>query len=51
MLPSSLVLPAASGVAAKPPTAAKPLSLARRLRFEGFAWSVADPDMILEGGE
>ena len=57
-----LVFPAASGVAAKPPpaaeplaaeppTAAQPLSLLRRLRFEGLVRTVADPDMILEGGE
>ncbi len=57
-----LVFPAASGVAAKPPPmaeplaaeppiAAEPLSLLRRLRFEGLARTVADPDMILEGGE
>jgi hypothetical protein len=56
-----LVFPAASGVAAKPPptaeplaaeppTAAQPLSLLRRLRFEGLVRTVADPDMILEGG-
>ena len=57
-----LVFPAASGVTAKPPptaeplaakplTAAEPLSLLRRLHFEGLAPTVADPDMILEGGE
>jgi hypothetical protein len=54
-----LTFPAASGVAAKPPstaepptaaklpTAAKPLSLLLRLHFEGLAHRVADPDMML----
>ncbi len=44
-------LPTAEPLAAEPPTAAEPLSLLRRLRFEGLACMVADPDMILEGGE
>ncbi len=54
-----LVLPEdASRVAVEPPptveplaaespmTAAKPLSLLRQVRFEGFACTVAGPDMI-----
>jgi hypothetical protein len=40
--------PTVEPLAAEPPmTAAKPLSLLRRVRFEGFACTVADPDMIL----
>jgi len=45
------VFPAASGVAAELPTAAELLLLLRRLHFEGLTHTVADPDMILEGGE
>ena len=45
-----LVFPAASGVAAESPTAAEPLSLLCRLRFEGLARTVVDPDMMIEGG-
>ena len=40
--------PTVEPLAAEPlMTAAKPLSLFRRVRFEGFACTVADPDMIL----
>jgi hypothetical protein len=57
-----LVFPAVSGLAAEPPptaeplaaeplTATEPLSLLQWLRFEGLTRTVADPDMILEGGE
>jgi hypothetical protein len=39
--------PTAEPLAAKPPmTAGKPLSLLRRVRFEGFACTVMGPDMI-----
>ena len=38
----------AEPLAAEPPmAAAKPLSLFRRVRFEGFACTVVGPDMIL----
>ncbi len=38
----------AEPLAAEPPmTVAKPLSLLRRVGFEGFACTVAGPDMIL----
>ncbi len=40
--------PTAEPLAAEPPmAAAKPLSLFRRVRSEGFACTVAGPDMIL----
>ena len=42
--------PTAEALAAEPPTAAELLSLLRRLRFKGLTRTVADPDMILEGG-
>ena len=55
------MFPAVLGVAAELPptaealagellTAAELLSLLRRLRFKGLTRTVADPDMILEGG-
>jgi len=43
--------PTAEPLAAEPPTAAEPLSLLIQLRFEELTRMVADPDMILEGGE
>jgi hypothetical protein len=44
--------PTVEPLAAEPPmTAAKLLSLLRQVRFEGFACTVADPDMILWRGE
>ncbi len=42
--------PTAEALAGEPPTAAEPLSLLCRLRFKGLTRTVADPDMILEGG-
>ena len=42
--------PTAEALAGEPPTAAEPLLLLCRLRFKGLTRTVADPDMILEGG-
>ncbi len=42
--------PTAEALAVEPPTAAEPLLLLRRLHFEGLTCTVADPDLILEGG-
>ncbi len=42
--------PTAEPLVAEPPTAAEPLSLLCRLHFEGLARTVADLDMMIEGG-